>query len=303
MNQRSELRQLLRQQVKQKKTKPAKSPEHTLLLVQIALALLPLLTACIYLFGMARHMGYLSVFHVDSGEFPLSTEQNLLMGVFSLVSNTLPLIFYPLAIVLACMVLGALIALTFRLIKGITERVRAYGIRIGSSEPMIRFYKVAFKYSIEPHESKWLEDIFDVIFTWYFRFLYVFITCAIVFGLASVSYRDGEESANQQVEKMKQGPQDFAEHLIYAKHPEGISAVRIVCNATYCAFWTEKDGTIYLRHDQIDSVTIPPTSDEKTSCSPLGKLDKVPTVRWAEWVSTPTLSSSPPCIYIPQKQT
>ncbi|MGL5305428.1 MAG: hypothetical protein ACRC9Y_04450 [Aeromonas veronii] len=265
MNQRSELRQLLRQQVKQKNTKPAKSPEHTLLLVQIALALLPLLTACIYLFGMARHMGYLSVFHVDSGEFPLSTEQNLLMGVFSLVSNTLPLIFYPIGIVLACMVLGAVIALTFRLIKGVTERVRTYGIRIGCSEPMIRFYKVAFKYSIEPHESKWLEAIFDVIFTWYFRFLYVFITCAIVFGLASVSYRDGEDSANQQVEKMKQGPQDFAEHLIYAKHPEGISAVRIVCNATYCAFWTEKDGTIYLRHDQIESVAIPAESDSKSS--------------------------------------
>jgi hypothetical protein len=273
MNQRTELRQRLRQKAKQKKATQGKSPEHTLVLVQIALTMLPLLTACIYLFGMARHMGYLSVFHVDSGEFPLSTEQNLLMGVFSLVSNTLPLIFYPLAIILACMVLGALTALTFRLIKGVTERVRTYGIRIGSSEPMIRFYKVAFKYSIEPHESKWLEAIFDVIFTWYFRFIYVFIACAMVFGLASVSYRDGEESANQQVEKMKQGPQDFAEHLVYTKHPEGISAVRIACNATYCAFWAGKDGTIYLRHDQIESVTIPSKPDSKETATAKIKAD------------------------------
>lgn len=303
MNQRSELRQRLRQQVKKKIEKPAKSPEHTLVLVQIALALLPLLTACIYLFGMARHMGYLSVFHVDSSEFPLSTEQNLLMGVLSLVSNVLPLIFYPIAVVIGLMALGTVVALTFRLIKKATEQVRDYGARIGSSEPMIRFYKKAFKYSVEPHEVKWFEAIYDLIFTWYFRFVYVFVACAIVFGLAFVSYRDGEESANQQVDKMKQGPQDFAEHLIYAKHPEGVSAVRIACNAVQCTFWTEKDGTIYLRHDQIDSVTIPPATDEKASCYPLGKLDKIPSVPWAEWASTPTLSSSPPCIYIPQKQT
>ncbi|WP_193558741.1 hypothetical protein [Aeromonas media] len=303
MNQRTELRPRLRQQVKKKIEKPAKSPEHTLVLVQIALALLPLLTACIYLFGMARHMGYLSVFHVDSSEFPLSTEQNLLMGVLSLVSNVLPLIFYPIAVVIGLMALGTVVALTFRLIKKATEQARDYGARIGSSEPMIRFYKKVFKYSIEPHEAKWFEAIYDLIFTWYFRFLYVFVACAIVFGLAFVSYRDGEESANQQVEKMKQGPQDFAEHLIYAKHPEGVSAVRIACNAAQCTFWTEKDGTIYLRHDQIDGVTIPPITDEKAICSPLGKLDKLPSVRWTEWASTSTLSSSPPCIYIPQKQT
>ncbi|TNH89153.1 hypothetical protein CF138_04655 [Aeromonas hydrophila] len=263
MNQHSELRQLLRQQAQQKKTKPVKSPERTLVVVQIALALLPLLTACIYLFGMTRHMGYLDFFNVDSSEFPLSTEQNLLMGVLSLVSNVLPLIFYPTAVVIGLMVLGTVAALTFRLIKKGTEQVSNYGARIGSSGPMTRFYKKAFKYAIEPHESKWLEAMFDVIFTWYYRFIYVFTACAIVFGLAFVSYRDGGEYANKQITKMGQGAQDFTEQLIYAKHPEGIPALRIACNATQCTFWTEEDGTIYLRHDQIDSVTIPPKPDSK----------------------------------------
>ncbi|MGL4891953.1 MAG: hypothetical protein ACRC52_14345, partial [Aeromonas veronii] len=49
-------------------------------------------------------------------------------------------------------------------------------------------------------------------------------------------------------------------NLKYAAHPEGISALRIVCNATQCTFWNETDGTIYLRYDQIDSVTIPTQS-------------------------------------------
>lgn len=310
MNQRTELRQRLRQQAKKKKEKPAKSPEHTLVLVQIALTLLPLLTACIYLFGMTRHMGYLGVFHVDSSEFPLSTEQNLLMGVVALASNVLPLVIYPLALVGVLMLLGAIIALTFRLIKKCSDYLGSLASDIGHSECMIRFLKALLKYAMQPHEAKWLETAYDVIFTWYLRFCYVFFTCAIVFGLAFYSYRDGEESAKEQIGKMENGSPDFAEQLTYAKHPDGVSALRIACNATQCTFWTEKDGTIYLRHDQIDSVTILPKPDgknantgEKASCSPLGKLDKIPSVRWAEWASTPTLSNSPPCVYIPQKQT
>jgi len=59
MNQRTELRQRLRQQANQKKLKQANPlPEQTLIQVQIVLALLPLLTACVYLLGMAWHMGY-----------------------------------------------------------------------------------------------------------------------------------------------------------------------------------------------------------------------------------------------------
>lgn len=263
MNQRSELRQRLRQQAKQKKTKPVKSPEHTLVLVQIALALLPLLTACIYLFGMSRHMGYLDVFHVDSSEFPLSTEQNLLMGIIALMSNLLPFIFYPLAFVGTLMILGAIIALTFRLIKKCSDHIRAHASGISHSEGMLRFLRALFKYAMQPGEAKWLARAFDTISTWYLRFCCVLIVCVIIFGLSFVSLRDGEASAKKQIEAMRQGKARIAEQLIYAKHPEGVSALRIACNATQCTFWTEKDGTIYLRHDQIDSVTIPPKPDSK----------------------------------------
>lgn len=263
MNQHTELRPRLRQQAGKNDKKPAKSPEQTLVRVQIALTLLPLLTACIYLFGMSWHAGYLSVFHIDSGEFPLSTEQNLLAGVLSLVTHVLPLIFYPIGIAIGIMVLGVVWTLTYRLIKRVTEQVRTYGVRIGSSDPMVRFYKKAFKYSIEPHETERLEAFFERIFTWYFRYLYVLGPCVIVLGVATLCYQDGVKSAKNHITKMGQGPQNFAEQLTYAKHPEGVSAVRIACNAVQCTFWTEKDGTIYLRHDQIDSVTIPPKPDSK----------------------------------------
>lgn len=56
-------------------------------------------------------MGYVSVFHVDSSKFPLSTEQNLLVGTITLVTNIAPYITYPLAgfvLVLALLVIAAL---------------------------------------------------------------------------------------------------------------------------------------------------------------------------------------------------
>ena len=106
-----------------------------------------------------------------------------------------------------------------------------------------------------------------MLFAWYLRLCFVLITCAIIFALAFHCYRDGEEWAQKQTKKMVQGTQSVAEQLVYAKHPEGVSALRIACNAIQCTFWTEKDGTIYLRHDQIDSVTIPSDSDSKASAT------------------------------------
>ncbi|HCT5132682.1 hypothetical protein NRZ29_08040 [Aeromonas hydrophila] len=263
MNQRTELRPRLRQQAGKNDKKPDKSPEQTLVRVQIALTLLPLLTACIYLFGMSWHAGYLSVFHIDSGEFPLSTEQNLLAGIIALANNVLPLTIYPIALMAILMTVGILIALTFRQIKRCSDFFRARTSHIGKSEFTIRLLKLLFKNAIQPNEAKWLGDAYEVLFTWYLRFCFVLLTCAIIFALAFHCYRDGEDWAQKQTKKMEQGPQSFAEQLTYAKYPEGISAMRIACNTTQCTFWTVKDGTIYLRHDQIDSVTIPPKPDNK----------------------------------------
>lgn len=267
MNQRTELRQHLRQQAKQKKATQDKSPEHTLVQVQIALSLLPILTACIYLFGMSRHMGYLSVFHIDSSEFPLSTEQNLLMGVVALASNVLPLVIYPIALVVTLILLGGIFALTFRQTKKCAVHIQEFASQLSNSERTHRFLKTLFKYAIRPNEAKWLGKSFEIISTWYIRFVYVFFSCAVVFGFALHSYRDGENVGKEQIAKMMKGPQSFEQHLVYAKYQEGISALRIVCNDIQCTFWTVSEGTIYLRHDQIDSVTIL----YNTSTSPTNK--------------------------------
>ena len=95
MNQRTELRLRHRKGVQANKAELATVNEQKWVQAQTVLAFLPLITAAVYLFGMAWHMGYVNVFHVDSSEFPLSTEQTLLTGTFALVANLVPLLGYP----------------------------------------------------------------------------------------------------------------------------------------------------------------------------------------------------------------
>lgn len=267
MNQRTELWQQRRQQARQKKTPPTSSPEQTLVWVQIALALLPLATACIYLFGMAWHMGYVSVFHVDSSEFPLSTEQNLLVGTIALVTNIAPYITYPLAGFALVLVLLFIAAFTSELLKKLYKWHQIKMRRIDDTIRQNSTFKLLTKNAIKPQEaSKW-ESLLDKLFTLFIQYSYLIGSGIIIFLLTIYSYSNGKNEAGSQIEKMKRKEFPAAHCIKYAGIPEEISALRIICNATQCTFWTEQYGTIYLRHDQIVSASIPPT-EPKSKKSP-----------------------------------
>ncbi|MNF52963.1 hypothetical protein D3C85_680590 [compost metagenome] len=258
MNQHSELRQRLRQQTSKNGKRPAKSPEQTLVKVQIALTLLPLLTACVYLFGMSWHMGYVEFFHVDSGEFPLSTEQTLLTGTAALLVNILPLLSFPIVLFPAIFILGIFAAVAFKstiwAIDAFREKVRSFMDR----EPLLKEVRATLNGSTKNNQPTWFTTLIAAVLIWYIRFAYLMVTCTIILMIAYYSYGNGETLATRQVKEMKEGTFASANSLSLAKHSGEVSAIRIICNAIQCAFWTEKDGTFYLRHEQIDRMTIPP---------------------------------------------
>jgi hypothetical protein len=262
MTQPVELRERLRQRTRTSTNKSpvtkSITPEQRLVWVQIALTLLPLITACIYLFGMSRHMGYLGVFNVDSSEFPLSTEQTILMGAIALVSNLIPLFGYSLVAFAVALILLLITALTFGLLKKLRNHVATHALRIGNNALLHRMLKPLLKYAMQPHESGKWEFFFEMALAWYLRYCFLILICSSIFVLALYSHRDGEKEAKTQIESITQGTYAAANQLRYAKHPEGIPAIRIMCNSIQCTFWTKADGTIFLRHDQIDSVVIPP---------------------------------------------
>lgn len=267
MNQRTELRQQYRQQARQKKTPPTRAPEQTLVWVQIALALLPLATACIYLFGMAWHMGYVSVFHVDSSEFPLSTEQNLLVGTIALVTNIAPYITYPLAGFVLVLALLVIAALTSELLKKLYGWHQEKMLRVDDAIRQSSTFKRLTKNAIKLHEASRWESLLDKLFTLLIQYSYFIGSGVIIFLLTIYSYSNGKNEADTQIGMMQKNEFPAAHCIKYAGIPEEISALRIICNATQCTFWTEQYGTIYLRHDQIVSASIPPT-EPKSKKSP-----------------------------------
>lgn len=310
MNQRIELRQMLRQQASKNGKKLAKSSEQTLVRVQIALTLLPLLTACVYLFGMSLHMGYVDFFHVDSSEFPLSTEQYLLTGAAALVVNLLPVITFPIVLFPALLFLCIFSAIAFKstiwAMDALLEKARQFVDRA----PLLKKVRATVNGSIKNNQPNWFTALLTTVIAWYVRLAYLMVTFTIVSMIAYYSYGNGETLAIRQVQEIKEGTFTSANTLRLAKHSDQIVALRIVCNTIQCAFWTEKNGTFFLRHSQIDSVTISPkpndrevTAGEKVSCSQLGKLDKAPSGPWAEWAIKPAISNSPSCVYIIQNQT
>ncbi|HDC4322891.1 hypothetical protein QK281_07880 [Aeromonas hydrophila] len=263
MNQRSELRQRLRQQASKNGRKPIKSPEQTLVHVQIALTLLPLLTACVYLFGMSWHMGYVEFFHVDSSEFPLSTEQNLLTGVAALVVNILPLLTFPIVLFPALFVVGIFSVVTFKSINWIIQASREKIISIMDNDPLLKEVRATLNDSTRNKQPSWLTTLLTAVITWYIRFAYLIVTCGIVLMLAYYSHDNGETVAVRQVKEMKEGTFASTNKLTLANNSGEVSALRIVCNAIQCAFWSEKYGTFYLRHEQIDRMTILPKPNSK----------------------------------------
>jgi hypothetical protein len=264
MTQPVELRERLRQRTRTSTNKSpvtkSVTPEQKLVWVQIALTFLPLITAFIYLLGMSWHMGYLGVFNVDSSEFPLSTEMTLLTGISSLMSKLLPLIGYPVAAVVVFIVVWGIFALTFELLERLSNKIHTYTARIGDSELFQRALRSIFRYSIRPHQADGWGRILERVFGWYLIFASVIVTGFIISLMTYYSYCNGRDRAQEQIEKMTQGTFAAANQLRYAKHPEGIPAIRIMCNSIQCTFWTKADGTIFLRHDQIDSVVIPEKS-------------------------------------------
>lgn len=274
MNQRTELRTLLRQQARQRKLeiKQTNSPYWGWGFLQAGLTLLPLITAFLFLLGVASHSGYLSVFKVDSSEFPLTFEQTLLTGAISLSLNLLPFIGFPIiAFGVAC-ALWAIIVIAYQKWVKLFRKINSLCNLINEFLLKSRLIKWLQQYGIQPHESKRWVDIMDRALKLYVKGCVILCSCGVVFITASLSYEDGAGIARTKIEEMMNNQSSLANKISYASHPEGVLALRIVCNASLCAFWTKQNGTIYIRHEKIEKNSIPSTlpPQEQTDCIKTG---------------------------------
>ena len=77
---------------------------------RMLLAVVPVLTATLYLMGLSSHEGLLDVYGVDSSLFPLASDTALLQGFFTLIvvgAKSILNTFYVIFLLFALIVLAA----------------------------------------------------------------------------------------------------------------------------------------------------------------------------------------------------
>lgn len=83
------------------------------------------------------------------------------------------------------------------------------------------------------------------------------VLCILFFGLIYYVSDDGSSLAKKQKDEFINGTYVNSLEIISSKYPNGIKAIEVSCNSIKCAFWAPKEGTFYLRHEQIESSSVP----------------------------------------------
>lgn len=276
MNQNTELRSRIQRRITKSTSHVLSTPQENkpVFLSKIVFSLLPLAAiAILYLFGMSMHDGYLSVFHVSSSLFPQSREESLLIGSMGLVLLLFKVLLVALLLFFGFIVMMSITAIAFKPLKNLRKKSLQL---IGKISDRIRentLFKILTSQCPTEEEAKSFSEVADRAFYIYIKFSISLVLCIAFIGLIYYVSDDGSSMAKKHMEDFTNGKYESAVNIKYSKHPDGIQAIQIACNSIKCAFWSPTEGTFYLRHEQIESITVPSmeettTTEEQTPSKP-----------------------------------
>lgn len=218
--------------------------------VGIMCALLPLLTAAVYLVGMRYYHGYLHHFGLGYTEFSQPADVTLFHGFFLLLQLFLPYIF-PLV-----MTVGVLFATLSYLFFKVKWRLTLswWAIRFFVLLPIVKKggriahnYPAPFTFSC----LIWLKNT-------YFKFALFMLPILLVIWASEYTRPMGEKEANRQITHLEQGnwplTEAHSQSLLLGDEPH----IRIACNASHCAYRLKGGNTLILRFDQIEQTSYKP---------------------------------------------
>lgn len=232
----------------------ANTPRSLLPFLKYLLAALPLMTAAIYLCGMAYHVGYLEAYGLTNDQFPLASDESILLGFISLVRMLQNKIFIAGGVIVGMLSLLLLASLTAEWRKALWRKTvfpslcRKVISWVESKRPS--------KENSAPYLSwfEWLAILYGV-------FAVLTVPTALVCMVALFSFLQGVDTADDEQKNMAKGY--FSKHqalvtLTTTDNP----MILVACNANHCAYW-DKDGTAILRHDQINKTLLIPKEHKK----------------------------------------
>lgn len=205
---------------------------------QTAIAVIPVVSAGLYLLGVTYHQGYLDAFGIEDSLFPLATDKSLLFGFFAFASVGLVPMAYAMfaaAVLVVGVMVVALLSSRARLTKFAT-----------------RFFSALASLRMKEKPSELLVNWMDKSGTAYLYIAgFVFVTVSLVFS-AVVSAKSGSEQARLEIDNFKNQRGNWV--MLYSPSlGSPIRAKQITCGPAFCAFWLGSESLI-LGHERIDRV-------------------------------------------------
>ncbi|MGY3931189.1 Uncharacterised protein [Aeromonas encheleia] len=231
------------------------TPRSLLPFLKYLLAALPLMTAAIYLCGMAYHVGYLEAYGLTNNQFPLATDESILLGFISLVRMLQDKILIAAGVIVGMLSLLILASMTAKWRKALWRKTlipnlcSKVSLWVDSKRPS--------KEDSAPYLSwiEWIAILYGV-------FAVLTVPTALVCAVALFSFLQGVDTAGEEQKHMAKG--------YFAKHQAQVTLatkdkpmIQVACNTSHCAYWDE-DGTTILRHDQINKTLFVPKETKKS---------------------------------------
>lgn len=206
---------------------------------QIALSVIPVASAGLYLIGIAYHQGYLNAFGIDDSLFPLAADRAMQFGFIATISTALVPMLYTyiaVAILLASVLVVAIISSSpiMKLIQArLTTMMRSWRSKDKTSSPAIN-------------------TLVDRSSTLY---LYTSGACFVIILLLLIpvaAVKSGKEQAQYEIDAFKVNRVNWVT-LYSPAFQKPIKAMQISCSGTHCAFWLGSKSLI-LRQDSIGRI-------------------------------------------------
>ncbi|WP_223944165.1 cytochrome c biogenesis protein ResB [Aeromonas caviae] len=260
MDRQAALRERIKQRINTKKApveKPAVSDftESNWHFVHTLLAATPMLTAAIYLMGMAYHYGYVTTFGLDSTEFSFPADTTLLYGFISLIGLISPYRWW---------ILGGFITL----ILGLFVMLFLPTVRLGTT----RFWQRAwlrngilwFAHKLRSRRFSFIVTCLDFVVRLYDKFFIVVMPVLLTMLAALYCVPDGAAQAKKEIAQLEKGDEPMSKLSNTSTMLGDTPHIRIICNTTHCAYRLKDGRTLVLRHDQIEQTFLPPKEPKKS---------------------------------------
>lgn len=215
-------------------------------------AAVPLITAGIYITGMAYHLGECFVHELDPLEFPWPADYTLAWGYIQLLDALREYVWPAGDYIIVAMLLFIVWFLWIELRLALAWRCHRWSMVL--SPPINLWFRKHFRRRVSIPTPRifflfaWFKILYD-------RFAILVVPSLLVFLLVMYSFSEGKVAANEQAKRLELCPLTAAKAKTQSPLLADVPHIRLMCNTTHCAYRLKGGKMKLVRHDQVEQVT------------------------------------------------